>query len=490
VAQQPTLAGPDRYAKAGYNRKGVWWSAIIAVVALLVFVAIVVAIDAVLRPQLSGLGLLVVGVVLALVPAGLWLTFFYLQDRLEPEPVGQVARVGVIGLALAGAIGIPLTNSVFRVQDWLYRDTGTMILGSLLIGAIETFIIYATVRYFIFDSPDFDERTDGVVYGTAAGLGYATAINLSLILTSGGSALGGTEIYVAEVALAYAAFGGLIGYFLGHAKLERDPIWWVPAGFVLTVLLNGLFTILRGQLETGSITVAGSAPALPSLTGLVLAGVLAIVVTAIVALLVSRDVARSASGGYTAAAGDPKAGDRQSNLVVIGAFIVLLVVGLIGWNGAVNGTTSFDKNGIRGAYPSYFGIVAADGVPPGDKDVVHVADKVGSGAEFLVTTRDLKGGKDLRSVSSLLAAERGSGNLIYKVIDSRPTTVNGKQAQVQQFAFVDSGGFTGAVPRVIQGTDYIFMQGDRAVIVTMLATPDTVGEVEPLFTNFVNGLSF
>jgi protease PrsW len=482
VSQQSSLAGPSRYAKAGYNRKGVWRSAIIAVVALLVFVAIVVAIDAALKPQLGGLGLLVVGVVLALVPAGLWLAFFYMQDRIEPEPVGQVARIAVIGLALAGAIGVPLTNSIFRVQEWLYRDTGSTILGSLLIGTIETFVIYATVRYFIFDSPEFDERTDGVVYGTAAGLGYATALNLQFILSSGGSGLGGTEVYVAEVALAYAAFGGLLGYFLGHAKLERDPAWWLPLGFVLTVLLNGLFVVLRGQLETGSITV-GTASALPSVTGLVLAGVLAIVVTAIVALLTNRDVMRSLKGA-AAAAGDPTEGDRQSNLIVIAAFVVLLIVGILGWNGAVNGATAFDKGGVRGAYPAYFGNVGDD------KSVVHVADKVGTGAEFIVTTRDLKGGQDAKAISSLLAAERGSGNLIYKLIDTGPGNVNGKAAQVQQFAYVDSGGFTGAVPRVIQGTDYIFIQGNRAVIVTMLASPETVGEVEPLFTSFVNGLTF
>ena len=481
MAQQTSLAGPDRYAKASYNRKGVWRSAIIAIVALLVFVAIVVAIDAVVKPQLSGLGLLIVGIILAIVPAGLWLTFFYQQDRVEPEPVGQVARMAVIGLALAGALGIPATSSLFRTQEWLYRDTGSMILGSLLIGTIETFIIYAVVRYFIFDAAEFDERTDGVVYGTAAGLGYATALNLNFILGSGGAALGGTEIYVAEVALAYAAFGGLIGYFLGHAKMQRDPIWWLPLGFVLTVVLNGLFLILRGQLETGSISAASAATPLPSLTGLILAGVLAIIVTAAVAFLINRDTATSVKA---TAAADASVGDRQANLAVIGVFVVLLVIGILGWNGAVNGTTAFDKNGFRGAYPAYFGNVNTD------KDVLRVADKIGSGAEFAVTVKDLKDGKDAKAVSSLLAAERGSGNLIYKLIDSQPATVNGKQAQMQQFAYVDSGGFTGAVPRVIQGTDYIFVQGDRAVVVTMLATPDTVGEIEPLFVNFVNSLSF
>jgi RsiW-degrading membrane proteinase PrsW (M82 family) len=389
----------------------------------------------------------------------------------------------VIGLALAGAIGIPLTNNVFHVQDWLYRDTASTILGSILNGSIEIFIIYAVVRYFIFDTPEFDERTDGVVYGTAAALGYATAINLQFILTSGGSGLGGSEIYIAELTLAYAAFGGLVGYFLGHAKLERDPVWWMPLGFVLTVVVSALFYILRGSLETGSISKA-SAAVLPSITGLVLAGVLAVIVTAIVAFLVNRDVTRTLSGKLPAAIDDPTIGDRQANWVVIAVFVVLLIVGILGWNGAVNGTAAFDSNGVRGAYPSYFSKVS------NTKEVLHVADRVGSDAEFVVVAQDLKSGQDVKAVSSLLAAERGNTSLIYKVIDSHATTVNGKPAQVQQFAYVDSNGLTGAVPTVTQGTDYIFMQGNRAIIVTMLASPDTVGDVEPLFDNFVNSLSF
>jgi RsiW-degrading membrane proteinase PrsW (M82 family) len=483
VAQQSTMASPDRYSKAGYHRKGVWRSAIIAVVALLVFVALVVAIDTALKPQLSGLGLLVVGIVLAFVPAVLWMVLFYVQDRVEPEPVGQVARIFVIGLALAGAIGIPLTNTIFRIPDWLYRDTASTLVGSLLIGTIETFIIYATVRYFIFNDPEFDERTDGVVYGTAAALGYATALNLSFFLTSGGSGFGSAEIYVAEVALAYAAFGGVIGYFLGHAKLERDPVWWLPLGFIITALLSGLFFILRGSLETGTIAVA-TKTALPSITGLILAGVLAIVVTAIVAFLVSRDVARSLTG-TTPVVEDPTVGDKQANYATVIVFAVLLLIGIIGWNAVVNGTQKFNNAGVSGAYPTGYGIVKSN-----TNEVLHVADKLGTGAEFIVTTLDVPSGGNAKTVSSLLAGVRGGNNLIYKTLDTHLDTVNGKPVTVQDFAYVDSGGFTGAAPRVTQGTDYIFINNGKAIVVTLLAAPDTVGDVQPAFDAFVHSLSF
>ena len=143
----------EHYAKASYKRAGVWRSAGVAVVGLLVFVGAVFGLDAAFKPNLSGASLLLTGVILALVPAALWLFFFYQQDRLEPEPVGQVARMFVLGLAFAGALGIPLTEGLFRVSEWLYRDTLTTWLGSIfLVGGIQAFVVYAVVRYFVFDT--------------------------------------------------------------------------------------------------------------------------------------------------------------------------------------------------------------------------------------------------------------------------------------------------------------------------------------------------
>src|SRR5262245_11956662 len=103
------------YQRAIYQRGRVWRSSALAVVCLLMFVGLVVGLDAALRPDLAGPALIVAGVALALGPGLLWLLFFYQQDRLEPEPIGQVGRVFIAGLALAGGIGIPITDQLFRV---------------------------------------------------------------------------------------------------------------------------------------------------------------------------------------------------------------------------------------------------------------------------------------------------------------------------------------------------------------------------------------
>ncbi|GAB4127656.1 MAG: hypothetical protein Fur005_10210 [Roseiflexaceae bacterium] len=467
-----------RAAKADVGRDWFWRAELFVVLALFAFVAIVIAIDIFVQPALSGPWLLLVGLVLALVPGLLWLLFFYLQDRIEPEPIGHVARLFVVGAALGGAFGLPVLNDALRVQEWLYRDSATMAIGSLLIGAIDSFVIYAAVRFFIFDSPEFDERTDGVVYGTAAGLGSATIANLHFILASGGAAFGPGEVYVAEVALAQAAFGGLLGYFLGRAKLEREPIWWLAAGFGLTVLLDAAFHLLRGQIETGTL-VFGAAGRIPSLTGLFLAGGLAVLVTAVVSVLVNRDIQRTRQGGARPPAADAVLGDRQANRVVVAVFALLLLIGLIGWHTTTNAMVLFFREGVRGAYPASYTLSTADDA------LLDVADPLVSGTRFRVRAF---AGQDLAVVATQLAGERGASAAFYRVTEQAAAMVAGRDALRQRFAMVETGAFVGVTPRVVEGIDYLLIDDDRVVVVSLIADADSAAS-EAAFEQFVQSLS-
>jgi RsiW-degrading membrane proteinase PrsW (M82 family) len=474
------------YQRAIYQRGRVWRASALAMAALLVFVALVVGLDAALQPDLSGPALVLAGLAVALGPALLWLLFFYQQDRLEPEPIGQVGRVFIAGVALAGGIGIPLTDELLRVPDWLYRDPRTTILGAIFVlGSIEAFIVYAAVRLFIYDSPEFDERVDGVVYATAAGLGYATALNMRFILANGGAALGAGEVYVTEVALAQAAFAAVLGYFLGRAKLERRPIWWLPAGLALAALLNGCFTLLRGQLEPGSVAF-GTSARLPSFGGLLLAGGLALAVTALVAWLIRRDIATSLA--QSPAAEQPSNApssrsaveeDRRANRATIGLFAALLLIGLLTWNAAVNSTTAFERDGVQGAYPAYYSDATRAG------DLLRVADTLGTGAQFVIARAE----GNPETVAERLAVERGADYTAYRVVQRGAATLAGQPALMERFAYVEARGVIGAAPQVIEGTDYIAVQDGRALIVTMLAAPERIEEIQPLFARFLGSLS-
>lgn len=239
------------------DRKGLWQAGIVELAGLLVFVGLVELIASQVRPVFGPELLLPVGIVLALVPAVLWLGFFYAQDRLEPEPRHFVFGVAILGGLLALAVGQPLIEEIFRTPDWIGRDTLTQILGSILIvGFTQEFLKYAAVRYSVYFSEEFNERVDGVLYGTAAGVGYATVLNVRLIVSGGGvapEALGTAALVIVETALVQAALGGLTGYFIARAKFDNEPVWWMPAGLTLAAVINGLFAWLSDAITSTSL---------------------------------------------------------------------------------------------------------------------------------------------------------------------------------------------------------------------------------------------
>jgi RsiW-degrading membrane proteinase PrsW (M82 family) len=247
----------DCYAKVVRNRKSVWWGSLIGVGAVIVFTALAAFIFGQTRPHLEGTALVLVGIVLALVPAILWLVFFYIQDVREPEPKGLVLSVFVLGAIVARAVGIPLIEELFGTK-WLAASTLFNILGAILVtGFINQFLIYATVRYSVYGSAEFDERVDGIVYATAAALGYATMVNIQYVISSGGVDLVAGTLRIAETTLALAAFGGIMGFFLGRCKFEDEPVWWMPAGLILAAVLDGLFTYFRGEVTTTAVGLSG-----------------------------------------------------------------------------------------------------------------------------------------------------------------------------------------------------------------------------------------
>jgi RsiW-degrading membrane proteinase PrsW (M82 family) len=282
-------------AKAIHERKHVWRDEILLIVSLVVFVGIVYVLDGAIQPVFTPNTLLLTGVFLALVPAAIWLTFFYLQDRAEPEPKGFVLGVFGLGALLAAAIGIPVVDNLFRVSHWLRNDTMSVILGGILVvGFTQEFLKYAAVRYSIYNSGEFDEPTDGVIYATAAGLGYATVLNINFVVSNGGVDLGAGIIRMAVVALAQAAFSGITGYFLGRAKFESEQIWWMPLGITLAAVFNGVFNWLQGIVTRPTITLSGATT--NTWMGLVLAAVVALLTTGLILWLVRRNI-RSLEAG-------------------------------------------------------------------------------------------------------------------------------------------------------------------------------------------------
>jgi RsiW-degrading membrane proteinase PrsW (M82 family) len=251
----------EHYQRLARENKAAAGPLLIEIGAVVIFAAVIALIAGLTDATLEGWPLVAAGVVIALVPAAIWLLAFYQQDRLEPEPKNYVLGVFALGALLAAAVGQPLIRDFFQVQNWMGSNVIINILGSIfIVGFIQEFLKYAAVRYTIFNSSEFDERVDGIIYGAAAGLGYATMINLQYILSNGGVDLGVGAIQVAVTSLAHASFSGVVGYFLGRAKFENMGPFWLPMGLALAAVLNGIVTFLLGEVTTLTSTFRSSAP--------------------------------------------------------------------------------------------------------------------------------------------------------------------------------------------------------------------------------------
>jgi RsiW-degrading membrane proteinase PrsW (M82 family) len=272
----------EHYGRVTRTRGHFWHAGWVLVAALVGFILLVVGVDRVAQPAMDGGLLVAAGIFLALVPALIWLLFFYLQDRLEPEPKRYVIGVFVLGALLAAAIGIPLVNDIFGVSDWLYEGALMQLVGGILvIGFGQEFLKYAAVRYTVYGSREFDERLDGVIYGTAAGLGYATMLNIHYVLSNAGVDLSVGVIRIVVTALAQASFSGIVGYFLAQDKFEGKPVWWMPLGLALAAVLNGTFIFVRDLATVRGLQFN-------PWNGLILAAVVALVVLGVLFWLMRK----------------------------------------------------------------------------------------------------------------------------------------------------------------------------------------------------------
>jgi RsiW-degrading membrane proteinase PrsW (M82 family) len=177
-------------------------------------------------------------IALAVAPSLFLLWFFYNRDKYEKEPKRLVAKTFVYGLLspilafpleLLGGTIIPQTN-----------DLPTLFLHVLLVvGLVEEGVKLLSVKLSAFKSGAFNEVMDGIVYTAAASLGFATLENVLYALTRG---LGVTLIRSITSVPGHALLGGIMGYYVGLAKLTPTRGTKLTLkGLVVATVLHGLY---------------------------------------------------------------------------------------------------------------------------------------------------------------------------------------------------------------------------------------------------------
>lgn len=482
------------------QRRSLLVSNLATLVLLAVFLALVFVVDGLLKPVFSPLGLLITGIILALVPAALWIGFFYRQDRREPEPKGMVLQVFVVGGLLAAAVGIPLVDELFQVSNWIYNSVAANLLGGILVfGFTQEFLKYAAVRFSVYGTDEYDERTDGIIYATAAGLGYATVLSVVFIVNSGGVDLGMGAIRVVLTALAQASFAGISGYFLASEKLDRRPAWWMPLGIAIAAVLNGVFFYLWGTLTRSSISAAGGF--VNPWWGLILAAVLAVGITAALTWLIQRDQTRhpkvAAAGGDTS--GKLSALPRSAGVSALLA-LALVVLALIGGGllkGGIEGQVRVAEYlGVYAEFPARWlveegkamqVVVGENATPINTGMVLRGSDPFDRTLRYTITI--LPGGPEAQYSDLALTRnwQHTQSLNTFRLLSQFPVQYQNQDAYEVHFAYVVPGGAT-EIPVVVEGLDYYFRAGDRTLVITLEERSEQFAAAQPRFFQFMQSV--
>jgi len=160
--------------------------------------------------------MLIFSIVTAAIAPGLsLLTFLYLKDKYEAEPIYMVARMFILGALIVIPIMVLQRGVTILLGDDIYT---TAFLQSAL---VEELFKWFVLFHVIYNHTEFDEPYDGIIYASSISLGFATVENLlySFFMPTNFSAM---LLRALLPVSGHALFGVLMGYYLGRAKFTKQ----------------------------------------------------------------------------------------------------------------------------------------------------------------------------------------------------------------------------------------------------------------------------
>ena len=144
------------------NRPGLWLSTLVSIVGLLLVVLFSYIIERTLDLTINSTLLTLIPLLIAFVPPLLWLTVFYRQDRLDPEPKSFVFKTLILGALVQKAVYAPVM-SVLMPEARTGPNITDYIFSVILIALIQEYeAAFQLGKHLCPD--EFGKRIDGI-YG-------------------------------------------------------------------------------------------------------------------------------------------------------------------------------------------------------------------------------------------------------------------------------------------------------------------------------------
>lgn len=173
----------------------------------------------------------------AVAPGIALLSFFYLRDLYDSEPLRLVGLLFLMGLLSA----IPVMYIVHALSRYLESPYAHAFLAVAVVEELSKFLF---AYWIAFRHREFDEEYDGIVYAVAVSLGFATAESIIKVLTLGWETIPVRTLFTVP---GHALFGVIMGYYLGKARfVPKGKARWrlFALAFGYPWLVHGIYDAL------------------------------------------------------------------------------------------------------------------------------------------------------------------------------------------------------------------------------------------------------
>ncbi|SFF04252.1 Membrane proteinase PrsW, cleaves anti-sigma factor RsiW, M82 family [Paenibacillus catalpae] len=187
----------------------------------------------------------------AVAPGVSLLTYLYLKDRYDAEPIHMVVRMFLLGVLIV----VPIVVIQRGLQLW-FGDNQPVLFSFVESAGIEEFVKWFVLYHMIYNHTEFDEPYDGIVYAASISLGFATLENVLYAIYSPSTF--GTLLMRALLPVSgHALFGVMMGYYVGKAKFatasKRNV--YLTISLCLPLLLHGTYDYIMISFKTNWIFV-------------------------------------------------------------------------------------------------------------------------------------------------------------------------------------------------------------------------------------------
>jgi RsiW-degrading membrane proteinase PrsW (M82 family) len=202
-------------------------------------------------------------ILLAISPAIILITYIYLVDKQQREPLPQILKGFLFGI-ISAFLAVPA--AMFFADVNLYTDIYTNVVeacrtaffgAALPEEAAKLFMLWLLVR----KNKYFDERIDGIVYAVAISMGFAAFENLLYLFSNYEQWLTVGLTRAALSVPAHYAFAVLMGYYyskvhFGISHSPKDKLMTLLAPVIVHTIFDWiLFSISITPALTGILSI-------------------------------------------------------------------------------------------------------------------------------------------------------------------------------------------------------------------------------------------